>query len=275
MRADLHGLFCRSACAYDVGLLRKNYLFSSGVDFSIFSCLKPSWSRGVEVSHSQGVVIKTGFYSVGENFFGGQFDSVRGFVGVQGELLNSLVAVDKGVSSPDVVGACFDVLARRGCIIFRLLSEASTLESMLCAGQKLGKAELFELFELFSRTLARGLYHGDLNSSNIMVSDDLGKWSLIDFECCVPLACHPALGLAMQVASFWDHRVRDILPRNFLRECLEDFIQSNFSIESSSVISEFDFYTMGRVGRVARTRRLQLACGGEPDMRKLLLNGGA
>lgn len=271
MRVDLHATFKGEAVAVDKQGLSRWYFFTERLDSVAMKTARHA-SAVLGVQLSEAYVFKSFRLPWLERLLGCRLHAERGFEGGQGELLNSLIANKLGVPSPLAHAAYFDAWRGRLVLVTERLVSCRTLHDCFQDAGCDRRVLLRGAFSLLLESLGRGLYHADPNASNIMLNDLGDNWFLIDFECCIPLACQESQALALQASSLWDWRVQPLVTREAYREWLMEFMLGRFSAQDVQRGMEwFDRYSLQRPDRQARKRRLQLVSGGCSDIRKTLV----
>lgn len=105
------------------------------------------------------------------------------------ELKNNTQAASLGISTPKVF-AYFEQtlfgLVRQAGIVMEDLSSHTSLKDMLTNG----KRTIFDALPVLEKLFSKGIYHIDLNTKNILLSESGNDWTLIDWQSC---SFHPQL----------------------------------------------------------------------------------
>lgn len=217
------------------------------------------------------LVLKSFPLSLSERLFGTRLDSFCGLQGGGGELLNTLLANRLGVPAHQLLAVYQQAWHGDLVLVFsRLQGCIPLVEALHDSPQR--EFLLWQTFALLHAALRCGCYHADANASNILCNETLQHFSLIDFECMLPLGCAPGLALALQASSLYDWRLRDLLPLSEYRQLLQQYLFEQVEgVDLKQALTAFDQYSTERPGREARRHRLQLAAGGNADVRRLFI----
>ncbi len=174
------------------------------------------------------------------------FSSQAPLKGIIGEALNTLVANKLGFKSHNLEMLTFNLLSLQATAYFKKILDKQPLDQVLNDYKDIDITPVItSVLTEFAALSMLGLYHGDMNSSNVFCSFDgntIKDIEVIDFELAMPSTCDNQLCFVYMCASIYDWRINTLISETEIKTIIKEVLRSTFASikpESEKAISLF------------------------------------